>query len=158
VKGQPIRFRLGHANRTKQRPPVGAEDYREEDRGHDTPCWIRIGHLNNKGYGKVAIAGKQQYAHRAMYEQEVGPIPPGAVIDHLCRQRDCMRPEHLEATTMATNLQRGRNAKLTPQAVREIRTFWAATVSTKELAEAYGISASQMSRVRRGLRWRNVEE
>jgi hypothetical protein len=90
-----------------------------------------------------------------MYEQEVGPIPEGAVIDHLCRQRSCMRPDHLEVTTMATNLQRGRNAKLTPSEVEQIRSS-PSSVMTKDLAAQFGISESRMSRVRRGLGWRNI--
>lgn len=97
------------------------------------------------------------YAHRAMYEQEVGPIPEGLTLDHLCRQPACMRPDHLEPVTHATNLQRGRSAKLTAAQVADIRAA-ASEIKTKDLADRYGISQSQMSRVRRGKRWRNVRD
>jgi hypothetical protein len=107
---------------------------------------------NNKGYCKVSIAGKVVYAHRAMYEQEVASIPEGFTIDHLCRVHPCIRPDHLEPVSMADNLRRGHGAKLTRDEVLEIRSA-PATVRTKDLAERYGISESQMSRVRRGIRW-----
>lgn len=123
--------------------------------GYSTPCWIRVGHRNNKGYGKVVIAGRMMFAHRAMYEQEIGPIPPGEHIDHLCNQRACMRPDHLRIASPAENVQRGKNAKLSADDVRAIRAK-PPTVKTHDLAAAYGISPSQMSRVRNGKRWRNV--
>lgn len=115
-----------------------------------------MGRLNNKGYGVVRLGGRTLYAHRAIYEQEVGPIPDGFTIDHLCRVRACMNPAHLEPTSMAINLQRGRGAKLTPDEVRDVRAT-PPSVRTKDLAKQYGISESQMSRVRRGKRWRSME-
>jgi hypothetical protein len=153
VKGEPLRFALGHANRTKRRPPIGPDDFRVEDRGFESPCWVRVGKLNNKGYGTISIAGRLQYAHRAMYEQEVGPIPEGMQIDHLCRQRDCLRPTHLEIVTQAKNLQRGKGAKLTESDVFCIRVA-PTSVTTRALAVEYGISESHMSRVRRGVKWK----
>ena len=155
IRGEPLRFKRGHALRVKQRPPLGAGDFTEEDRGHKTPCWIRVGGLSTKGYGKVTIAGRVMYAHRAMYEQEVGPIPDGMTIDHLCCVRACMRPDHLEAVPMATNLRRGRGAKITEEIARAIREA-PAEIETKALAARYGLSASHVSRVRRGLKWREV--
>lgn len=152
MKGEPLRFVRGHANRIKRRPPLGPEDYTVEDRGWLTPCWIRVGHRNNKGYGKVTIAGRPMYAHRAMYEQEVGPIPDGMTLDHLCRERGCIRPDHLEPTSMATNLRRGKHVKLNPVDVEMIRNA-PSSVSTKKLARAFGVSESHVSKVRRGLKW-----
>lgn len=152
IRGEPLRFIRGHANRTKQRPPLDESDYTVEDRGYKTPCWIRIGFTTSTGYGKVAVAGRQMYAHRVMYEQKVGPIPEGMELDHLCRQTKCIRPDHLEPVTRAINLRRGNGAKLTVEDVRAIRAA-PSTKSTKSLAECYGLSESQMSRVRRGLSW-----
>ncbi len=139
--------------RIYRRPDIGDDDYLLEDWGYETPCWIWRGAVNNKGYGKVVIAGKRQYAHRAMYEQEVEAIPEGLTIDHLCRQRNCVNPAHLEPTTMAANLQRGKGAKLTSEQVLEIRRE-PSTTTTRVLAARYEISESHMSRVRRRLRWK----
>lgn len=155
IRGQPKKFILGHANRTKQRPPIGEDDYIIENRGYETPCWIRRGFTTNKGYGRITIAGRSMYAHRAMYQQEIGPIPQGMTLDHLCRQPKCMRPSHLEPVPFAENLRRGNGAKLTKAQVLEIRAA-SASIRTDHLAEKHGISASQMSRVRRDLRWREI--
>lgn len=51
--------------------------------------------------------GKYGYAHRIAYELVVGPIPEGLTLDHLCRVRRCVNPEHLEPVTMGENLRRG---------------------------------------------------
>lgn len=92
------------------------------------------------------------YAHRAMYEQEVGPIPAGMELDHLCRTRSCIRPEHLEPVAHATNLQRGKHAKLNPVDVQMIRAY-PPSVSSAEIARKFGVSQSHVSRVRRGLKY-----
>lgn len=127
-------------------------DYTVERREYPTPCWIRRGFVNNMGYSRVTIAGKSWYAHRAMYEQVIGPIPEGMDLDHLCRTTNCINPDHLEPVTRAKNLQRGHGTKLTEAQVREIRTA-PPEIETKELARQYGISESHMSRVRRGLKY-----
>lgn len=72
-----------------------------------TGCWIWTGRLNRNGYGRAAIAGREPVAHRAVYEALVGPIPSRRVLDHLCRNRRCVNPSHLEPVTVATNTHRG---------------------------------------------------
>lgn len=73
-------------------------------------CWFYDGSHDDKGY---AVAHKERCnsgtvrVHRWMYEQFVGPIPEGWEPDHLCRQRGCINPEHLEAVTHHENLLRG---------------------------------------------------
>lgn len=71
-----------------------------------TPCILARWKSKN-GYGLVRVAGKLRLAHRYAYEQQVGPIPTGMDLDHLCRNRQCMNPEHLEPVTRKVNLQRG---------------------------------------------------
>jgi hypothetical protein len=153
VKGQPLRFRRGHVNRTKRRPLLGPADYRVEYRGYETPCWIRAAKARNgKGYGVVVIAGRFQLAHRAMWEQENGPVPDGRILDHLCRQHDCMRPDHCEPVTPAENIRRGRGTKLTPDQVAAIR---ADSRRHRVIAVEYGISNSHVSRIKSGEKWRD---
>jgi hypothetical protein len=70
-------------------------------------CWLWLGSLHPKtGYGKKRWYGKDKLAHRWMYEQRVGPIPKGKVIDHICNVRHCVNPDHLQAITYAENNQR----------------------------------------------------
>ena len=69
-------------------------------------CMEWTGHLA-RGYGYVRHNGKRTVAHRVAYELERGAIPDGMVIDHLCRNRACINPWHLEATSQAVNVRRG---------------------------------------------------
>lgn len=77
--------------------------------GGDTTCWTFMGALRN-GYGAVGIGGQTVYAHRYVYERLVGPVPSGLVIDHLCRNRACVNPTHLEPVSQRENCLRGERA------------------------------------------------
>ena len=70
-------------------------------------CWLWSGADNGNGYGTVYVNGRKTYAHRVSYEMAHGPIPVGLQIDHLCRVRNCVRPEHLEVVTPRENNLRG---------------------------------------------------
>ena len=70
-------------------------------------CWIWTGLLNNDGYGEFGYDGKVVMAHRFSYELVKGKIPDNTELDHLCRNRACVNPEHLEPTTHQVNLLRG---------------------------------------------------
>jgi hypothetical protein len=70
-------------------------------------CWIWIGALNRDGYGVYS----SQLAHRASYSKIRGAISEGMELDHLCRIRCCVNPNHLEEVTHAENVRRGDAAK-----------------------------------------------
>ena len=70
-------------------------------------CVLFMGHLLENGYGRVLVDRRVTQAHRVAYEAEYGPIPPGLVIDHLCRVRSCINPKHLEVVTQRINILRG---------------------------------------------------
>jgi hypothetical protein len=72
-------------------------------------CWVWIASNNGKGYGQLCRARtrKMDYAHRLAYEALIGPIPDGLTIDHLCRNRACVNPAHMEPVTHKVNLLRG---------------------------------------------------
>lgn len=67
-------------------------------------CWLWNLAINNMGYGMIrTLDRKMRLAHRVSYEIHVGPIPDGEVIDHICRNRRCVNPEHLRAATRKQN-------------------------------------------------------
>jgi hypothetical protein len=74
----------------------------------DTGCWIWQRAKTTAGYGTLTLDGRTQYAHRVYYKGYVADIPPGLVIDHLCRNPACCNPEHLEPVTFAENMRRSR--------------------------------------------------
>lgn len=72
-------------------------------------CWVFRGALSC-GYGSIGSDDRRDrtvYTHRLSYETLVGPIPPGLHIDHLCRNRACCNPEHLQVVTQRENILRG---------------------------------------------------
>jgi len=72
-------------------------------------CWQWLGTTNNNRYGTVSVAGRVQMIHRVVYEDVRGPVPLKMTLDHLCRNRDCVNPAHLEPVTHAVNRRRSRS-------------------------------------------------
>lgn len=98
VKGQPMRFLRGHS----AHKGIGYEV------DEATGCWIWQGHIDPRtGYGSITRGRKSHRTHRWFYEQANGPIPQGLQLDHLCRNRACCNPDHLEPVTRSENLRRG---------------------------------------------------
>ena len=127
-----MRFIRGHATR-KDVP-----DYIVDGNG----CWIW-----QRGVNPVSRYGMlgRRWAHRVIYEREVGPIPRGMELDHLCRVKACVNPDHLEVVTKSENAKRGLTGRhpklgarrLTEAEVREIRL---SSKSNRVLAQQYGVS------------------
>lgn len=72
-------------------------------------CWLWIGKINSKGYGRHQFGGRQGkevQAHRFSYELNCASIPDGLDLDHLCRVRCCVNPTHLEPVTRQVNISR----------------------------------------------------
>lgn len=69
-------------------------------------CWVWTGQLNNKGYGLASVRNRKRAAHLVLWELLVGPVPPGLELDHLCRVRRCVNPDHLEPVTRSENQRR----------------------------------------------------
>lgn len=69
-------------------------------------CWEWVGSMGMTGYGHWRH-GNTGLAHRAVYQSIKGPIPNGLTLDHLCRNRKCVNPDHLEPVTIKQNVLRG---------------------------------------------------
>lgn len=105
VKGEPLRYVMNHHRRRPQ-------EYVVEDHGYLTPCWIWTGTIED-GYGRITQQGFRR-AHVLYYVKAKGPVPEGLEIDHLCRNRACVNPDHLEAVPRQVNVQRGYKARGKP--------------------------------------------
>ncbi|MFC8339351.1 HNH endonuclease signature motif containing protein [Streptomyces rubiginosohelvolus] len=71
------------------------------------PCWEWTGAKTTGGYGQFWLKPRLVVSHRYAYEQMVGPIPEGLQLDHLCRNRACVNPAHLEPVSQQVNILRG---------------------------------------------------
>lgn len=97
------------------RIPARVRFWRYVDRASDHECWLWVGASNPVNeYGTIHVRAHPDtgqpinaYVHRFSYEMHVGPIPPDMTIDHLCRNKKCVNPDHLEVVTREENSRRG---------------------------------------------------
>jgi hypothetical protein len=68
-------------------------------------CWLWTAGKTSGGYGTKRFEKRNYVVHRLAYELWVGPIPDGLDLDHLCHQRDCLRPDHLRPVTRKQNME-----------------------------------------------------
>lgn len=77
------------------------------DRTKIEDCWLWTGQTDSDGYGQISIKRKMKMVHRLAYEYFNGEIPVGLELDHKCRVRNCLNPNHLEPVTHQENCKRG---------------------------------------------------
>ena len=111
VNGQPRRFIAGHNTRLPNRRGTLFERLDKYVTIAEDGCWHWTGAKTSAGYGHINIgAGKYRMAHALMYERFIGRVPAGCELDHLCRNRGCVNPWHLEPVTHRENVRRGNSA------------------------------------------------
>ena len=92
-----------------ERPTTGTawerleQKVKKVDHGFHQPCWEFTGALTNNGYGQMGYECKKYYTHRISYEHHHGPIPEDLVVDHICCNKKCCNPDHLDAVTTEEN-------------------------------------------------------
>lgn len=143
------RYRIGHHGR---KSPV---DYLVDS---ETGCWEWQGATQRNGYGVLRRKGKNFRAHRYYYQLERGPVPAGMDLDHLCRNRACCNPAHMEVVTRAENLRRGENTTLTVEEVRDIKRILSEPdpPTHRSLAAWFGIGERQIGYIATGQCWKDV--
>lgn len=104
VKGQPKRFVSGH---NTVRPAVDPEQRFWPKVKRTDLCWFWTAYVNVYGYGVFWNGERRLPAHRYAYELLLGSIPEGLQLDHLCRNRRCVNPNHLEVVSNRENVRRG---------------------------------------------------
>jgi len=140
----------------------------------DTGCWEWTGAVRGKhNYGSYSHEGKTRTTHRLVAAEYYRGIPDGSLVLHHCDNTICLRFNHLYFGTHADNMrdmvERGRgnhtphmgeengNAKLTDQAVRDIRVLFSRDgVTRQSLSKTYGVSHSVVARVITGKAWSHV--
>ena len=119
----------------------------------ETGCWEWQRAFNNRGYPTKWILGRKWLAHRLYYTLANGLISPDMTIDHLCRNKACVNPAHLEMVTACRNLRRGVRTTLNEQAVIEMRARYKAGERTAALAAEYGATKAAVYQSCTGSTW-----
>lgn len=117
-----------------------------EERGHDTPCWV---------WKKAKARGEMYYGpHKRAWRFKNGPVPEGLELDHLCRVRACINPDHLEPVTHQENARRGVMATTTAE---QVRAVYEQSGSHSEVGRILSINRKTVAAIRRGeYDWRLV--
>ena len=134
----------------------------------DGKCWLWHGSRQSDGYGYFRVGSKVHKAHRISFEMINGTIPEGMLALHSCDNPSCVNPAHLRIGTYKENAE-DRNAKerqargerngkavLTVDDVGEIRLLLCSGMSSREIAEKYGVSHGAINSIKTGRTWRQI--
>lgn len=123
-----------------------------------TGCWEWVGGKTLGGYGRISIEGVTRTAHRVLFEQMSGPISGLMEVDHLCVNRGCVNPAHLESVSREENIQRSTTNNTTGKTlptitIETVRAIEKSHKTCAVLAREHGISSSSVERIRADQHW-----
>lgn len=118
-------------------------------------CWTWLGPATDAGHGKITFCGRDELAHRWLWEQLFGPIPAGLVVFSTCENKGCINPHHLACSTQADACRSSVQTKLLPADVAEIKAAknTASPNTARFLAERFGVSPSLIREIWAGKAW-----
>lgn len=130
----------------------------------NTGCWLWLGYVDHRGYGRINRGGENRKASRISWEAfNDRHLGANELALHRCDNPGCVNPEHIFAGTHLDNMRdmvrKGRhwNSKLTPAAVRNVRSQLAAGHTAAQLAAEYGVDRATIRRAANGSHWNPVE-
>ena len=122
-------------------------------------CWEWKGSIHKKtGYGKKQLAGKTLLAHRWIWEILQGTIPKNMVINHLCGNRSCVNPTHLEVVTQADNCRHGSGTVLTKiqaKTIKRLKPYRCKALMTK-FRKRYNVADSTITSIWNNKSWKDI--
>lgn len=120
-------------------------------------CWIWQRSKTPEGYPKLMRVDGIRYApHRYYYQQKYGPIPDDYPLDHLCKNRSCVNPDHLQPVTQTENTRRSGIAKLTTKDAANIKAMFFQGYSKRRLARMFGVASTTIADIVNGVTWKDV--
>jgi hypothetical protein len=132
--------------------PTGRFWSKVDRRGVDE-CWLWMHSCTHDGYGQFKLDNRMMRAHRVAYLFSIGAIPDDLQIDHLCRNRRCCNPMHMELVTTRENTRRGSKVKLTLEQARAIKR---STGPGLDVAAEFGVTRSTVYTIRNGQSWKDA--
>lgn len=170
IKGQPVRYVVGHSGGPKSRP-TEVRFWECVAPGPEEECWPWQGYRNKRGYGCLTIGGRNGRAvhtHRLAWELNFGSIPDGLCVLHKCDNPPCCNPNHLflgtDADNVADKVKKGRQARgehhgqstLTTELVLQIRKLHADGGKTSVIARLLKMPYSTVRNIINRTRWGHI--
>lgn len=150
-KGQPKLFVRGH--HTRKATP----DFKYQDWGFKTPCWVWLKKCDKDGYPQVSIGELNCRATHVYFEHFTGKkVPDGMHLNHKCRIHPCVNHDHLEIATPADNVRYSGSTQFDGDAVRKMIAMRKQGAQFKEIAETFQTSVRYLKRICYGERWRGI--